>query len=133
MRRTLVFVPLLLGVLAFALTVFGRAIPVACALVALWGFAFGIVPVGWSTWFARTVHDEPETGGALLVAAAQVAITIGAFGGGIAFDLGGSRGALVLGGMVLAAASPIALGSQRAWSCKPGAVGREDALACKAR
>jgi predicted MFS family arabinose efflux permease len=55
--------------------------------VALCGLAFGAVPVAWSTWLTRTVPDQAESAGGLLVAAIQLAITVGAAAGGAIFDL----------------------------------------------
>ena len=42
------------------------------------GLCFGGVPVAWSTWLTRIVPDEAESGGGLIVAAVQLAITLGA-------------------------------------------------------
>jgi predicted MFS family arabinose efflux permease len=61
---------------------FGHLAMLDGLLVALWGFAFGLVPVGWSTWLATTVPDEAESAGGLLVASIQLAISAGAAGAG---------------------------------------------------
>ncbi|MDP5451058.1 hypothetical protein H0B47_21360 [Pseudomonas aeruginosa] len=61
-------------------------------LVALWGMAFGTVPVTWSTWITVTVPDEAESGGGLLVATIQLSIAVGAAAGGAVFDASGARG-----------------------------------------
>jgi len=87
--------------MALALVMLGRA-PVADAvLVAFWGMAFGAVPVAWTTWITRTVPDEAESGGGLIVAAVQLAITLGAAVGGAVFDAAGAKGVFVGSAVVL--------------------------------
>jgi DHA1 family purine ribonucleoside efflux pump-like MFS transporter len=66
--------------------------------------AFGAVPVAWSTWITRTVPDEAESGGGLIVAAVQLAITLGAAAGGVIFDASGAKGVFAASALVLAAA-----------------------------
>lgn len=92
LHLTLIGMPLAMGLMAVALVSMGSA-PIADAvLVSFWGMAFGAVPVGWSTWLTRTVPDEAETGGGMLVAAIQLAITIGAAAGGMIFNATGAKG-----------------------------------------
>jgi predicted MFS family arabinose efflux permease len=111
LRLTLILMPLLMSVLAVALVVFGSIPLVTAVLVTLWGFAFSIIPVGWSTWITRTVPDEAESGGGLFIATTQLAITLGAAAGGLAIDRSGAVGAVVVGGIALLLSSPvIALG-----------------------
>ncbi|QNK02954.1 MFS transporter [Dyella telluris] len=102
---TLLAMPLLMGIIGFALVVLGR-LPIAHAvLVSLWGMAFGAVPVAWSTWITRTVPDEAESGGGLFVAAVQLAITLGAAVGGAIFDNSGARGVFLASAVTLIAAT----------------------------
>ncbi|MET0255339.1 MAG: MFS transporter [Luteibacter sp.] len=110
LRLALLLMPLAMGMMALALVLLGRA-PVADALlVALWGMAFGCVPVAWTTWITRTVPDEAESGGGLIVAAVQLAITLGAAGGGVVFDHAGANGVFVGAAVILlVAAAAIAL------------------------
>jgi predicted MFS family arabinose efflux permease len=106
---TLLSMPLLMGVLGLALAAEG-ANPVAAALmVTLWGLAFGAVPVAWSTWLTRTVPDQAESAGGLLVAAIQMAISIGAAAGGTVLDLSGATGVFGAAGIVLLLAAAIIL------------------------
>jgi DHA1 family purine ribonucleoside efflux pump-like MFS transporter len=72
--------------LALVLVVFGRSGPVSGIAVGLWGFAFGVLPVGFQTWMVRVASDEAESAGGLLVSAFQVAITVGAVVGGVLVD-----------------------------------------------
>ena len=92
LHRTLIAMPLAMGILGVGLVVMGSAPLVDAVLVALWGMAFGAVPVGWSTWITRTMPDEAESGGGLLVASIQLAITIGAAAGGVIFNVTGAKG-----------------------------------------
>lgn len=80
----------MMSVLALLMVTFGHLTVLAGLLVALWGFAFGLVPVAWSTWLATTVPDEAESAGGLLVASIQLAISAAA-GGGAVFDLHGAQ------------------------------------------
>jgi predicted MFS family arabinose efflux permease len=59
------------------------------------------VPVAWSTWLTRTVPDQAESAGGLLVAAIQFAIAIGASMGGIVFGLSGVTGVFAASSAVL--------------------------------
>jgi len=113
MRLTLLAMPLAIGVLALALAGFGGAPLAATIMIALWGLAFGAVPVAWSTWITRAVPDEAESAGGLLVAAFQVGIAIGAATGGLVFDASGARGVSTAAGVVLLAATLVVLAGVR--------------------
>lgn len=106
MRLTMMLMPLTMGILGLGLVVVGGGAPVAnTAMVALWGVAFGAVPVAWSTWLTRTVPDEAESAGGLLVAAVQLAIATGAAAGGAIFDVSGALGVFTGAGFVLLVAA----------------------------
>lgn len=83
-----------IAVLALVLFIFGASGIVAGVAVGLWGFAFGVLPVGFQTWMVRVASDEAESAGGLLVAAFQVAITVGAVVGGILVNGLGALGAI---------------------------------------
>lgn len=100
LRLTLISMPLLMGILGISLVVPVSAVADS-VMVALWGLAFGAVPVAWSTWLTRTVPDQAESAGGLLVAAVQLAITIGAAAGGMLFDISGTTGVFTASGLVL--------------------------------
>ncbi len=101
LRLTLTLMPLVIGAVGLALAGLHAGAPVRALLMALWGMAFGGVPVGWSTWLARSVPDEAESAGGLLVAAVQLAIASGAAAGGVVFGLAGVAGVFGSGGLVL--------------------------------
>lgn len=96
---------LLMGIMAILLAVFGHNSLLDGLCIALWGMAFGAIPVGWSTWITRTVPDEAETGGGLLVATIQLAITVGAAAGGWVFDANGARGVFFASSVLILLAS----------------------------
>ena len=99
-----------IAVLALVLFVFGASGLVAGIAVGLWGFAFGVLPVGFQTWMVRVASDEAESAGGLLVSAFQVAITIGAVVGGILVDGFGPFGSVgYLAAATLAGALLVAL------------------------
>ena len=67
------------------------------------------MPVAWSTWMTRTVPDEAESGGGLLVATIQLAIAAGAAVGGAIVDASGVTTVFILGGIVSVAAVGVVL------------------------
>ncbi len=101
MRLTLTIMPVVMGALAISLSVFGGNLIGDAAMVALWGLAFGAVPVAWSTWITRAVPDEAESAGGLFVAAINFAIATGAAAGGALFDANGVSSVFVASGVVL--------------------------------
>jgi predicted MFS family arabinose efflux permease len=113
LSATLIAAPLLMAVLAIGLVSAGTlALPTA-ALLALWGFIGTAVPVAWWTWLSRTLPDDAEAGGGLMVAVAQLAITLGAGGGGLLFDALGYRATFLASAVALAASSLLALRASR--------------------
>ena len=102
---TLAVMPLTIAVLAFLLATIGGTFVIDLALIALWGLAFGTVPVAWSAWIARSVPDEAESAGGLLVAAINLAIALGAAIGGLILDLSGVQSVFLASGSVLVLAA----------------------------
>ncbi|HYD62876.1 MAG TPA: MFS transporter [Noviherbaspirillum sp.] len=91
-RHAIVFGGALIAALAATLWAAGTLAAVAVVSIALWGFAFGVFPVGFQTWIVRAAPDQAEGAGGLLVAAFQIAIAGGAIGGGILVDRIGALG-----------------------------------------
>jgi predicted MFS family arabinose efflux permease len=112
--RTLVVIPLVMAVLAGALVAFGGSAPVVAVLLALWGLVATAAPVGWWTWLARTLPDDAEAGGGLIVAVVQLAIGLGAMLGGVLFDAWGYRATFGLGAVLLLVAAALAGKAARA-------------------
>jgi predicted MFS family arabinose efflux permease len=109
LRVTLASMPLVMAVICACLATFNSSLELDLALTTLWGMAFGAVPVAWSTWLTRTVPDEAESAGGLLVAAVQIAITVGAAGGGAIYDFKGATAVFGASSVVLFAAALMAL------------------------
>ena len=105
LRATLAAMPLVMAVFAASLATSNGTLSIDLALITLWGLAFGAVPVAWSTWLTRTIPDEAESAGGLLVAAVQVAIMIGAAGGGAIYDFKGAIAVFGASSLVLFAAA----------------------------
>ncbi|QXI08864.1 MFS transporter [Pseudomonas tensinigenes] len=103
---TLVLMPALVGVAALALVLLPASVPGQALLLAVWGMAFGGVPVAWSNWVASAAPDQAESAGGMVVASVQSAIATG----GAMFSLGGSAGVFVAAAvLMLLAALLIAL------------------------
>lgn len=73
------------------LLVLGSSAIITLALVAAWGFAFGLIGVGWSTWITRAFPTSAESSGGLLVASIQGSMMLGAAIGGSLIDRIGPR------------------------------------------
>jgi len=74
-----------------------------------WGTLNSAIPVAWSSWLAKEVSDEPESGGGLMVAAIQLAIMLGAAFGGLLLDHI-SIAATLIGGAVLLVLASVTVG-----------------------
>ena len=106
--RTLVVIPLVMAVLAGALVAFGRSAAIVGVLLAVWGLVATAAPVGWWTWLARTLPDDAEAGGGLIVAVVQLAIGLGATLGGLLFDAWGHRATFGSSAVLLVVAAALA-------------------------
>ncbi|RDE06125.1 MFS transporter [Sphingomonas aracearum] len=108
MAGTLMLAPLGLAAIALALTAAGSQAVASAVLLALWGAIGTGAPVAWWTWVARRFPGDAEAGGGLLVAVIQLAITLGAAGGGLLFDAGGYRATFVASAALLLFAALLA-------------------------
>ncbi|EAA7137601.1 purine ribonucleoside efflux pump NepI [Salmonella enterica subsp. enterica serovar Beaudesert] len=101
--------PLLLALSALTLIVWGSDKTVAAVIAIIWGLAFALVPVGWSTWITRSLADQAEKAGSIQVAVIQLANTCGAAVGCYALDNFGLLSPLALsGGLMLLTALVVA-------------------------
>ncbi|WFU78756.1 MFS transporter [Bradyrhizobium sp. CIAT3101] len=105
----LVVMPFAMAAMAVALTVFGSSLGATTALMFLWGFVGTAAPVGWWTWLSKALPDDAEAGGGLMVAVVQLAITLGAAGGGVLFDGSGYRATFLFSAVVLVLSSIVIL------------------------
>jgi predicted MFS family arabinose efflux permease len=108
LKAALVVVPAVLAVLSLLLIAFGHYAIATAALLVLWGLFTTPVPVAWGTWMTRVIPRDLEAGGGLQVALVQVAITLGAFSGGLLFDAAGWWSSFALAAVLLSAATLLA-------------------------
>jgi predicted MFS family arabinose efflux permease len=97
--------PLAMGAIALGLIEFGSSALVTAALLALWGLIGTAAPVAWWTWLSRALPDDAEAGGGLMVAAIQLAITLGASFGGFLFDQSGYQATFAASAALLSASA----------------------------
>jgi len=112
--RMLAVMPLLMAATALALLAFGGSKAATTVLLAAWGLVGTSAPVGWWTWLARTLPQDAEAGGGLMVAVVQLAIMLGALVGGLLFDASGYRATFTLSAGLLCAAGVLAVLAARA-------------------
>ncbi|UZK67760.1 MFS transporter [Sphingomonas sp. M1-B02] len=101
LATTLVAAPLVMALLALALIPLGSMPIPTAVLLAGWGFVGTALPVAWWTWLSRTLPEEAEAAGGLMVAVVQLAITVGAGGGGLLFDAFGARATFLAAALLL--------------------------------
>ncbi len=112
---TLAAAPLLMALIAASLIVLGGWLPAVVVLLGAWGLLATAAPVGWWTWIAKTLPDNAEAGGGLMVAVVQLAIALGSTLGGLLFDSRGYQSTFaVSAGLLLLAAVLVFLTSQAA-------------------
>ncbi len=119
LRLTLALVPLMMSVLALLMVTFGHPDRAGRAAGRPVGFAFGLVPVAWSTGLPPPCPDEAESAGGLLVASIQLAISAGAAGGGAVFDLHGASGVFTGSGLLLLSAMVIVFAAVQGETGRP--------------
>ncbi|RON74043.1 MFS transporter [Pseudomonas fluorescens] len=89
--RVVIAIPLLMAIIAVALIGMGGSVVATFVLLGLWGLIATAAPVGWWSWLARTLPDDAEAGGGLMVAVVQLSIASGSTIGGLLFDGSGYR------------------------------------------
>ena len=113
LHLTLAVIPILMASLAIGLAAFGTSAWITAALLALWGMLSTAAPVAWSTWLTRTLPNDAEAGGGLMVAIIQLGITVGATLGGAVFDAHGAIVTFLSCAGVLVLAGSVAFGASR--------------------
>jgi predicted MFS family arabinose efflux permease len=119
LHRTLIVIPILMAAIALALVSFGSSAATTTVLLGLWGLVATAAPVGWWTWLARTLPEDAEAGGGLMVAIIQLAIASGATVGGLVFDSNGYQATFELSATLLGVAAVLAFLAARAASREP--------------
>ena len=101
---TLMTIPLLMAAIAGTLIPIGHSIWVVALLLGFWGMLATAAPTGWWTWIARTLPEDAEAGGGLMVAVIQLSIALGSTAGGIVFDHLGWQSAFAMSSVLLLSA-----------------------------
>ncbi|CAI0870749.1 MULTISPECIES: MFS transporter [Serratia] len=110
---TLIAIPLLMAAIAGGLMAFGHSVWIVAPLFGFWGLIATAAPTGWWTWLARTLPNDAEAGGGLMVAVVQLSIALGSTLGGLAFDHRGYQSTFTLSAMLLAMAAALTLWTSR--------------------
>nr|WP_241391264.1 MFS transporter [Serratia proteamaculans]ULG19033.1 MFS transporter [Serratia proteamaculans] len=110
---TLITIPLLMAAIAGALIAFGHSLWIVAPLLGLWGLIATAAPTGWWTWVARTLPEDAEAGGGLMVAVVQLSIALGSTLGGFAFDHSGYQSTFTISGILLVIAAALTLLTSR--------------------
>ncbi len=110
---TLTVIPGLMAVIAITLIFTGHYVWVVSLLLGLWGMLATAAPTGWWTWIARTLPDNAEAGGGLMVAVIQLSIALGSTAGGIVFDHLGWHSAFAMSGLLLLIAVVLTITTSR--------------------
>ncbi|MEP8956172.1 MFS transporter [Enterobacter mori] len=107
--QTLIAIPLLMAVIAGVLILTGHSLWIVALLLSFWGMLATAAPTGWWTWIARTLPQDAEAGGGLMVAVIQLAIALGSTAGGMVFDHSGWQSTFALSGILLLGAVVLTL------------------------
>jgi predicted MFS family arabinose efflux permease len=111
--QTLATIPALMAAIAIALISFGSSVAASAVLLGIWGLVATAAPVGWWTWLARTLPQDAEAGGGLMVAIVQLAIMLGAMLGGVLFDASGYQATFGMSSVLLVVAAALAVLASR--------------------
>lgn len=111
---TLTLIPVVMAAIALALIAVGISVPAVAVLMGIWGLVATAAPVGWWTWVARTLPQDAEAGGGLMVAVVQLSIAIGSTIGGVLFDRVGYQGSFLASAVLLLVAGVLVSWTARA-------------------
>ena len=109
-RTGLWVLPLLLGVIALGLAVFGESLAATAVLLFIWGATFGPMSVVWSAWVQGCVPEHAESAGGIFVASVHISAATAALVGGVVFDRYGSAGVFSLSAAASLASALIVIG-----------------------
>jgi len=108
-RAGLITTGVVMGLSTAALPLLGHGLIGAGVLVVIWGIAFGMMPMSVQTWIFQAAPHAMESGGAVFVTTAQIALSSGALVGGLAVDHLGVSSAMVVGGVLSLSMAAVAL------------------------
>ena len=112
-RTVLAAFALLLGGALIVLSSIGSEQVPAIALVVVWGFAFGGIPICLQTWMFRAAPELMLSTTAVFVSIFQLALAGGALFGGVVVDTYGLTSLMALGGATALAAAIVVRGFGR--------------------
>ena len=78
--------PFALGVVSLGLLAVNQSLAGVALMMFLWGTFNSAIPVSWSAWLTRSLRNDPEAGGGLMVGAVQLSIMLGGVFGGVLLD-----------------------------------------------
>lgn len=110
---TLVIIPGLMAIIAVALILTSHQVAIVALLLGVWGMLATAAPTGWWTWIARTLPDDAEAGGGLMVAVIQPSIAMGSTAGGMVFDHLGWQSAFAMSSALLLGAAALTFFTSR--------------------
>ncbi len=109
LRAVVIGFPIIMAALAVLLLLSGHVAMAVAAILLLWGLFSTPIPVAWGTWMTRVIPGDLEAGGGLQVALIQLAITLGAFAGGLLYDTTGWQSTFIFAAALLCASALLAL------------------------
>jgi len=110
---TLMAIPLLMALIAGVLMLTGDSLWIVALLLGFWGMLATAPPTGWWTWIARTLPEDAEAGGGLMVAVIQLSIALGSTAGGVVFDTFGWQSTFALSSILLLSAGVLTFTTSR--------------------
>lgn len=110
---TLMAIPLLMALIAGVLMLTGDSLWIVALLLGFWGMLATAAPTGWWTWIARTLLEDAEAGGGLMVAVIQLSIALGSTAGGVVFDTFGWQSTYALSSILLLSAGGLTFTTSR--------------------
>ena len=110
---TLAAISSLMAVVAVTLILTGQHLGFVVPLLGFWGLMATAAPTGWWAWIARTLPDDAEAGGGLMVAVIQLSIALGSTLGGLTFDHTGWQSTFALSGGLLIVAAGLTILTSR--------------------
>jgi predicted MFS family arabinose efflux permease len=106
-RLAFIGTTLLLGLVVLLAPMIGHSTWLALGFIAFWGTAFGAVPICVQIWMYQASPEAYEGGSALMVSTFQIALAVGAFGGGLSVDRAGLTVAFIIAGVVAISAGGV--------------------------
>ncbi|MEG5850198.1 MFS transporter [Enterobacter hormaechei] len=110
---TLMAIPLLMALIAGVLMLTGDSLWIVALLLGFWGMLATAAPTGWWTWIARTLPEDAEAGGGLMVAVIQLSIALGSTAGGVVFDTFSWQSTFALSSILLLSAGGLTFTTSR--------------------